>query len=218
MLAMTFLSFVLVFMSLTIVQMIRTYDKGLTIKQVNQAGRAITDDISKALKDGQPGQIKLTNVSNGRLCIGNIMYLWNPVYSDKTPTPTTIDPYALSGAPITMARREVTNLPDCTNPPCGTSGCYNVPANSTNYSLLGGTARVLWAGVTPSPDGQLVKLTFIMGTYDVTEAANIRSKNFTDVFNTPTFSANQPICQPGSNGNYCAFAEFSTIVYLPNGE
>jgi hypothetical protein len=218
MLAMTFLSFVLVFMSLTIVQMMRTYDKGLTIKQVNQAGRAVTDDIAKAMRGEQPGNIVVTNVANGRLCIGNVMYIWNPVYvgSRTAPTASTTDNYRIGGAPLTMARQYLAN-PTAT---CNTPNLinYNITPSQTDYSILGGRARVLWAGVTNSPDGRLVKLTFIMGTYDLTEAANIRTGAYAQVFNTAYFSSGNPTCQPGSNGNYCAFVEFSSIVYLPNGQ
>lgn len=222
MLAMTFLSFVLVFLALTLVQMIRTYDKGLTIKQVNQAGRAMTEDIAKSMRGEQPGNIVLTNVANGRLCIGNVMYIWNPVYvgSMTSPTPNqNPDNYAFSGAPrqpITMAREYLTN--PSVNCNAASLPNYSITRNQTNYSLLGDRARVLWAGQTPSADGRLVKLTFILGTYDSTEQTNIRTSNFTQVFNTPHISGGQPTCHPGSKGNYCAFATFATTVYLPNGQ
>lgn len=221
MLAMAFLSFILVFMSLTLVQMIRTYDKGLTTKQINQAGRTVTEDISKSMRGEQPGRIVLTNVPNGRLCIGNVMYIWNPVFigSRVSPTPNQ-EPddytFASPAAPITMARQYLAN-PSTT---CNTANLtnYTVTRDQNNYSLLGDRARVMWAGVTPSADGRLVELTFIMGTYDITEQANIKASTFTDVFNSPTFVSGQPTCKSGGAGNYCAFSEFSTIVYLPNGE
>jgi type II secretory pathway pseudopilin PulG len=221
MLAMAFLAFILMFMALTLVQMLRTYDKGLTIKQVNQAGRTLTDDIAKSLRGEKPGDIILTNVPNGRLCIGNVMYIWNPVYigTRTAPAPNqTPDDYNFSGpaAPITMARQYLAN-PTAT---CSAANLvnYTVPHNQENYSLLGDRARVLWAGVTPSADGRLVELSFVLGTYDTTERDLIKASTYTSVFNTPTFAAGQPICKSGSDGNYCAFAEFSTIVYLPNGE
>lgn len=218
MLAMSFLAFVLVFMSLTIVQMMRTYDKGLTIKQVNQAGRTVTDDIAKAMRGEQPGGITVSNVANGRLCIGNVMYIWNPVYvgSRSAPTPSGTDNYKIDGAPLTMARQYLANP----SGPCTTANLtnYNIASSQDNYSILGDRARVLWAGVTGSPDGRLVKLTFVMGTYDITEATNIKNGNYSSVFNTAYFTSGNPTCQPGSNGNYCAFVEFSPIVYLPNGE
>lgn len=218
MLAMTFLSFVLVFMALTIVQMMRTYDKGLTVKQVNQAGRTVTDDIAKAMRGEQPGGIVVANVANGRLCIGNVMYVWNPVYvgSRSAPTPSSTDNYKIDGAPLTMARQYLPNPTTTCNTPNLIN--YNISSSQTDYSLLGDRARVLWAGITSSPDSRLAKLTFVLGTYDVTEATKIRAGNYAQVFNTPYFTSGNPTCQPGSNGNYCAFVEFSSIVYLPNGQ
>lgn len=217
MLAMTFLSFILVFMALTLVQMLRTYDKGLTVKQINQAGRTITEDISKSIRGEQPGQVVLTAVPNGRLCIGNIMYVWNPVYvgarSAPTPNPSP-NAHVFSNAPtaISMARIKLTNpTNNCAQPASPAHG-------PENYSLLGDRARVVWAGASPSPDGRLVRVSFVLGTYDVLDQPGISAANYTNVFNTPTFTSGEPTCKSGSDGNYCAFAEFSTIVYLPNGQ
>jgi Tfp pilus assembly protein PilV len=219
-LAMTFVSFILIFMALTLVQMIRTYDKGLTIKQINQAGRVLTEDISKKMRSELPGDINLDYVAEGRLCIGNIMYAWNPVYigSRTSPTPNSsanFDRYTFSdGTRVTMARKLLTNPTDCSNP----NQAVNMARGSETYSLLGDRARVLWAGTSINADGRLVDFTFILGTYDVSDKTSILSGATGNIFNTPYFQSGQPVCQSGSNGNYCSFNEFSTIVYLPNGE
>jgi hypothetical protein len=144
------------------------------------------------------------------------MYIWNPVYNgpENAPTPNQnpdLYNFAAPAAPMTMARLKLANpTTTCDAPGAGTT------RDQDNYSLLGDRARVLWAGVSPSADGRLVKLTFVLGTYDTTERDKIKAGTYTDVFNTPTFSAGQPACKPGSDGNYCSFTDFSTIVYLPN--
>jgi len=218
MLAMTFLSFILVFMALTLTQMIRTYDKGLTVKQINQAGRTVIEDIARSMRGQQSGQIVVSTVTDGRLCVGDIMYVWNPVYkgTQTSPAPNqTPDQYQFNTptTPMTMARLKLANA---TNN-CAFPAAPNVQSQD-NYSLLSDRARVLWAGATPSADGRLVELTLVLGTYDITEQTNIKNNTLTSVFNTPTFTGGQPTCKSGSDGNYCAFSEFSTIVYLPNGE
>ena len=218
MLAMTFLSFILVFMALTLTQMLRTYDKGLTVKQINQAGRTVIDDIARSMRGEQTGRIVATTATDGRLCIGDIMYIWNPVYKGaKTSATPNQNPdqykFTSPAVPITMARLKLTNpTSDCAVP----VGAIN--QNQDNYTLLGDRARVTWADATPSADGRLIKLTLVLGTYDITEQTNIRNSAYTNVFNTPTLVSGDAACKGGTDGNYCAFSEFSTIVYLPNGE
>jgi len=225
MLAMTFLSFVLVFIVLTLVQMVRTYDKGLTIKQINQAGRTVTEDIAKSVRGEQPGEVVLTHVPEGYLCVGDTLYIWNSVFKTQGSGVTqnlNLNQYTFfpSGTGISLARQKMNaNQAALCRSVSGLPASYTVFMNNPdNYSLLGDRARVIWAGATPSPDGRLVKLTFVLGTYDTTEATRIQAGSFSDVYNTPHYENNQPTCYPGSNGNYCAFAEFSTTVYLPNGQ
>ena len=70
-LAMAFLAFIMLFTTLTIIQMMRTYDKGLTIKQINQSGRTLVEDLSRSVSAGVASDINTSYIDQGRLCVGN---------------------------------------------------------------------------------------------------------------------------------------------------
>lgn len=211
MLAMVFVAFILVFMSLTLVQMFRTYDKGSSMKQVNQAGRSVIEDISRAVRSQLPNDINTQNIAAGVLCINNTMYQWNPLYvgNDLNTDPNRF--MSVIGHPVTggmMARKTLVN-------PTGPQGCSpNAPVSDESV-LLSGRARVLKAEVTRSGDNnRLVKFTFVIGTYasnEFTPTLQPASERYV----TPVLQSDGNFtCQPGNNGNYCAFAEFNTIVYI----
>lgn len=209
--AMVFVGFILLFMALTIVQMLRTYDKGIAMKQVNQAGRSTIDDISRAVKSQLPNDIRTDNINQGALCINRTMYVWNPLYTGTDINSATIVTGAAAhdaviGNPASggmMARKTLQNQAD----PCLPSSA-TVPAEDS--TLLSNRARVLWATIDRT-DTRLIKLTFVIGTY----ARNEFVPTSTPKYTTPTLQANRTFsCLPGNDGNYCAFSEFSTVIYL----
>ena len=95
MLSMAFVSILLVTIAMTIIQMATTYNRGITLKEVNQAARDISDDIERSVQssalftineDGSDSinlvQSKTsvndnTVVVSGRLCLGKYTYIWN---------------------------------------------------------------------------------------------------------------------------------------------
>lgn len=90
-LAMTFVSILLLGIAMTVIQIGSIYNKGLTMKSVDQAGRALSDDIRRILSQSQPfvvnsssfyvGRLPATDRSalpdGGRLCTGLYSYIWN---------------------------------------------------------------------------------------------------------------------------------------------
>lgn len=92
MLAMAFVAILLLFIALTVIQMSNIYNKGLTMKAVNQAGLTISKDIRQTLSQGQafilPSALCLQSANGGcvtdpqdavagRLCTGLYTYIWN---------------------------------------------------------------------------------------------------------------------------------------------
>lgn len=90
--AMAFISVLLVVITLTIIQIGNIYNKGLTMRAVNQSGTAISADIRQTLSGSQPFDVATsfflqspnggatTNVGDavgGRLCTGTYSYIWN---------------------------------------------------------------------------------------------------------------------------------------------
>lgn len=91
MLAMTFIAILLVAIAMTSIQISKIYNKGITLREVNQAGRAISDDIQRSIassvpfdvtpkKDASPATERSKYVvrdGGGRLCLGRYTYAWN---------------------------------------------------------------------------------------------------------------------------------------------
>lgn len=85
MLAMGFLSVLLLGIAMTIIQVGAIYNRGVTLKDVNQASRDISDDILRTTVSA--GSITLANdyvqvptsgaATGGRLCLGSYSYIWN---------------------------------------------------------------------------------------------------------------------------------------------
>lgn len=73
-LAMGGIAFLLLFIVFAIVHMTNLYSKGTAIRQINQIGRQLSDEISRELRYG--GKPKVLTANN-RICVGNKSYMWN---------------------------------------------------------------------------------------------------------------------------------------------
>lgn len=80
MLAMAFISVLLLAIALTIIQIGTTYNKGMTLKEVNQAARSISDELRRGISGSESFNLATsyyTNDAGGRLCLGQYSYVWN---------------------------------------------------------------------------------------------------------------------------------------------
>src|SRR5688500_9408954 len=80
MLALAFITFILVFAITTIIQVMRTYNKGLAVKDINQTARSSIEDMSRYIRTTTPSKIKVVSQSSGnagRACLGGVSYAWN---------------------------------------------------------------------------------------------------------------------------------------------
>lgn len=91
MLAMTFISVLLLAIALTTIQISNIYNKGLTLREVNQAGRSVSSDLQRSIAGSTPFDVTprtddseetanskyVVRDGGGRLCIGGYTYAWN---------------------------------------------------------------------------------------------------------------------------------------------
>lgn len=89
MLAMTFVAILLLVIAMTVIQISNIYNKGLTMKAVDQAGRTISADIQETLSESPPFSLDAafhlqhasdngsSSYDGGRLCTGSYSYIWN---------------------------------------------------------------------------------------------------------------------------------------------
>ena len=80
MLAMTFISVLLLAIAMTIIQVGAIYNKGVALKDINQSGRGISDDISRTVAASEAFSLTtdyVTGTDGGRVCLGSYSYIWN---------------------------------------------------------------------------------------------------------------------------------------------
>jgi len=102
MLAMGFVSALLLAIAMTVIQIGNIYNRGLTYTNVNQAGSSLVSelyrsiggsaafDISTNVRGNGPRYVKKT--LGGRLCLGQYSYVWN--YGKALANNTTINKYS----------------------------------------------------------------------------------------------------------------------------
>lgn len=100
MLAMTFLSFLLIAIATTVIDISQIYNKGLTLKSINQIGRTITDDVRSTMAFSDPfpisgnGSRYVVQSWGGRLCVGSYSYIWNTGNALFVNDPTRLNLYS----------------------------------------------------------------------------------------------------------------------------
>jgi type II secretory pathway pseudopilin PulG len=91
MIAMAFIALLLLAIAAAVIQIGAIYNKGVTMKSVNQAGRLIVSDIKRVVGESEPfsvataykphdrsqGSTDTPEYDGGRLCTGQYSYIWN---------------------------------------------------------------------------------------------------------------------------------------------
>lgn len=77
-LSMTFVATLLLAIALLTVQITGIYNKGLTLRAVNQAGQLVSTDMERTLNTSSPQLVRAVgDARGGRLCAGTTIYAWN---------------------------------------------------------------------------------------------------------------------------------------------
>lgn len=209
MLAMTFIAMLLLAVAMTTIQVSHIYDKGITLREVNQAGRAVTDQLQQDINGSTPFDVSsayITTGGGGRLCLGQYTYVWN--YGKAIANRTATNKYK-DGSLVRFAR-----VNDQSGALCATPGMEVDKAQATELltgSTQGGGDRDLAIQIfdineqtdptAPNQALYVVKLT--IGTNN---QAQLMSDNTS--------------CQPPSNGvgdeDYCSVNEFTVVAQAGN--
>ena len=92
--ALIFVGFIIFILAATTVNIVRSYNKGIWLAQINQAGQQMNNDIGDKARYSPAATV---DTVNRRMCINGVSYLWNTqqniddhsegnnVYSDGTP-------------------------------------------------------------------------------------------------------------------------------------
>ena len=91
MLSMSFIAILLIAVAMTTIQISNIYTKGITLREVNQAGRRLTDEFQRGIAASVPFDVTpkvdaspataaskyVVRGGGGRLCLGAHTYAWN---------------------------------------------------------------------------------------------------------------------------------------------
>lgn len=187
MFAMTFLSVLLIIAMMSSLNIMRTYSKGLALKQVNQSGRAISSEVQRSMKSSQP-PLSAESVSTGRLCLGAYSFVWSQGGED----PILYD----DGERVGFAK-----VSDPSKNMCG-EGRPTVPRSNATELLVGQdtvSIAIQSAELTSAPAygaQHLYNFTFTIGTDDPTLLTDERDT-----------------CRVGSGDEqYCALNRFTVTA------
>lgn len=207
-LSMAMLSVLLIIILVSVFHIISVYNKGLTLKRVNQSGRVISHDLQADLRRVTvgSGDVALQGSSlavrtkqlNGEdvvtaICTGYNTYIWN-VWGNKYGTPTnTGEKYDSSDELITMVKVSDSGGAYCKPP-------YPQPKKVDSKEMLGDDLAIrqpLYLDTGWSD--RLMTFTFTISTPD----ANAVIQDVTG----------RSPCEGGSEADFCALNTFVVTTY-----
>lgn len=229
MLAMTFISMLLLAIALTIVQIANIYNKGIITKEVNESSREITDEFALAMRSSgsfslQPSAQKyVKSIWGGRLCMGQYSYIWNygTALTAQNPSRNQYSSPNTAGNTITeggVTRYEISlvKVPDAGSSYCipNAGGTYAAvsPVGAVELLRMGDrglalhnlTVTSVASGTDALSSQQLYKFTYTIGTSDLN-----------------ALNSDQSLCKgpdvSGSDLNYCSVNTFTTVLRVIGG-
>lgn len=84
MLALSFISLLLIAVAMTVIQISNIYNRGTILKEINQVGRSVAGELQRSIASHAPFEVspeggRYVQQGNygGRLCLGRYSYIWN---------------------------------------------------------------------------------------------------------------------------------------------
>lgn len=109
MFAMAFVALLLMAIASVVIQMSIIYNRGITLREVNQSGRNIVDIMTRDISETNPFKISdylIETANGGRLCMGTVSYAWSNLKDlDDSGTNNAMTVYQ-DGSPVRFTRIE----------------------------------------------------------------------------------------------------------------
>lgn len=118
MLAMSFMAFMFLAIAFLVIHIGSVYNRGITLRQINQSSRTIVEDVQRTVAASAPVDVSNNFIDEswgGRLCLGEYSYIWNTAASlDDTTLPRNV--YASGSDTIRFVRVADSGGTYCSNP------------------------------------------------------------------------------------------------------
>jgi prepilin-type N-terminal cleavage/methylation domain-containing protein len=195
--AMSFVSVLLIIILTATIGITRIYNKGITLKQVNQSGAAIGSELEASMASAS-APLGTSAVDKGRLCLGTYSYVWN--------TPTVAPQNTLSdGTAIGMVK-----VTDTAQKMCAAPFPKPQPANDPHELILG-------AGSSNGGVGLILR-SFTVDNPVTAGADYLYHVAFTISTNDGSLIASDgSACKGGASDEFCALNAFDFTVFVKHG-
>lgn len=222
--ALIFVGFIIFILAATTVNIVRSYNKGIWLAQINQAGQQMNSDIGDKARYSPAAEVDTTY---RRMCINGVSYLWNT--QKDIDSPGNNNNRYLDGTPIRLARIEDKNGDYCRDP----NKQPKLPSDDSGvHILLGRGATIQEFKVERKDDVPLLTISVVVST----EGANRPIKAYTDHTGIVHIDVNQnrsdsswqcgewidkndnkivdslDTFTPAKN-QYCSFAKYTFTIY-----
>lgn len=214
MLSMTFLSMLMLVIALTTIQISNIYNKGVTLREVDQAGRSVSASLQRSIAAAVPFNVTpsvsapsssqyIVRGDGGRLCLGNYTYAWT--YGPNITNGTqSLNKYQVGGGAVRFAK--------IADPGAGLCKGNPGPIDATKASelltsgdrdLVVQSFDIKQTASEPLTGEALYAISMIIGTSDETQLL-----------------ADKSACKPPSGiagaDNYCSVNRFDIIAHAGN--
>lgn len=219
--ALIFVGFIIFILAATTVNIVRSYNKGIWLAQINQAGQQMNSDIGDKARYSPAAKVDTTN---RRMCINGVSYLWNTQKDIDSPGNNN-NRYS-DGTPIRLARIDDPGGEYCIDP----TRQPGLPStNSEVHILLGRGATIQEFKVEQKDKAPLLTISVVVSTeganrpYKVT-LDKVSGKYKEDMANG-TWQCGDLIDDNNNNkldqgevftpakNQYCSFAKYTFTVY-----
>lgn len=221
--ALIFVGFIIFILAATTVNIVRSYNKGIWLAQINQAGQQMNSDIGDKARYSPAAKV---DTINRRMCINGVSYLWNTQKDIDNNGAGGNVYFGSGGTPIRLARIDDPGGDYCINP---TKQPKLPSADSGVHILLGRGATIQEFKVEQKDDAPLLTISVVVSTeganrpYKVT-LDKVSGKYQEDMANG-TWQCGDLIDDNNNNkldqgevftpakNQYCSFAKYTFTVY-----
>jgi len=217
MLAMTFISLLLIAIAMAVIQMTGTYNRGLALKEVNQTTRSVSETLRETAAQSDlvrvsSDYIATTAGGNGRLCLGTYSYIWNTVRAFRGDL--NADPIKFEGD--ASRKLQLVRVPDPSKIYC------SQPTGTLVYKDIRAADIPSVQELVDPGEHMLALSKFTLGASPVIDEATgegLYTIDYTITAGDPvTMNADQSAClEPstaGANVNYCVVQQFSIVLRI----
>lgn len=200
-LSIAFIGFLVLFTVIATLQVLRTYDKGLAVKEINQTARTIVEELARSVRSATFSSLNTdpneATPSQSRICIGGVSYVWNVAGGNLNKFSSTGNP------PVTFVRVNDSGGALCN----GTSGSYPNVDPDDAVKLLSDRVWVQEVSIDKNNNTGMATITMQLSTRDDPLSPQLEAQPGGGVR-----------CKGQAGDQFCAVATLTTTISMRGEE